>query len=45
MQAQPTPVVLFSADISGYPQFMLSHEKALAHSQMIIGELMETLIK
>ncbi len=45
MQVQPTPVVLLLADISGYTGFMLSHEKALAHSQMIIGELMESLIR
>ncbi len=45
MQVQPTPVVLFLVDISGYTQFMLSHEKNVVHSQMIIGELLETLIR
>ena len=42
---QPTPVVLIVADISGYTDFMLSHRKAVAHSQMIIKELIETLIR
>jgi len=37
-------VVLLIADISGYTQFMLSHRKALAHSQMIVAGLMETLM-
>lgn len=45
METRTTPVVLLLADISGYTQFMLSHEKALAHSQMIIGGLMETLMR
>jgi 2-polyprenyl-3-methyl-5-hydroxy-6-metoxy-1,4-benzoquinol methylase len=45
MEPQTKPVLLFLADISGYTRFMLSHEKALAHSQMIIGELLETLIR
>ena len=39
------PVLLFLADISGYTQFMPSHDKALVHSQMIIGELTKTLIR
>jgi hypothetical protein len=42
---QPTPVVLLVSDISGYTDFMLSHKKALAHSQMIIWELIEALIR
>ena len=37
-------VVLVIADISGYTDFMLSHEKSLAHSQMIIGELLGLLV-
>ena len=45
LDAQPTPVVLIVADISGYTDFMLSHRKAVAHSQMIIRELIETLIR
>jgi 2-polyprenyl-3-methyl-5-hydroxy-6-metoxy-1,4-benzoquinol methylase/class 3 adenylate cyclase len=38
-------VVIFLADISGYTRFMLQHEKARRHSHMIIGELLETMIK
>ena len=45
MDPQPTPVVLVIADISGYTDFMLSHKKAVAHSQMIVRELLETLIR
>lgn len=45
MDQQPTPVVLLIADISGYTDFMLSHSKAVAHSQMIVKELIETLIR
>ena len=40
-----TPVVLVVADISGYTNFMLSHDKALVHSQIIVKELIETLIR
>ena len=32
------------ADISGYTRFMLAHPKALSHSQMIIAELLHTLV-
>jgi len=45
MPSGSTPVVLFVADISGYTPFMLSHAKAPVHGQMIIGELMETLMR
>lgn len=45
MQAQPAPVVLLLADISGFTPFMLSPAKAPVHSQMIIGGLMETLVR
>jgi len=45
MPRENTPVVLFVADISGYTPFMLSHVKAPVHGQMIIGELMETLMR
>ena len=44
MNIRSQPVVLLIADISGYTRFMLSHRKALAHSQMIIAGLMETLM-
>lgn len=40
-----TPALLLIADISGFTRFMLAHDKALMHSQMIIGGLMETLMK
>ncbi len=45
MDQQLTPVVLVVADISGYTDFMLSHRKSVAHSQMIVRELIETLIR
>jgi hypothetical protein len=37
--------ILVMADISGYTKFMLSHQKALVHSQMIISELLNTIVK
>jgi arsenite methyltransferase len=39
------PVLLLLADISGYTQFMVEHDTALRHSQTIIGELLESLIR
>lgn len=45
MDQQLTPVVLVVADISGYTDFMWSHRKSVAHSQMIVRELIETLIR
>lgn len=39
------PVLLMLADISGYTQFMVQHDAALRHSQTIIGELLESLIR
>lgn len=39
------PVLLMLADISGYTRFMVQHDTALRHSQTIIGELLETLIR
>ncbi|MBT3269125.1 DUF2652 domain-containing protein [Candidatus Poribacteria bacterium] len=38
-------VVLAIADISGYTEFMLSHEKSLAHSQMIVSEVLGVLVE
>ncbi len=38
-------VILLLADISGYTQFMMEHEKELRHSQTIVRELLETLMK
>ena len=37
-------VLMVLADISGYTRFMLANEKSLAHSQLIIGELINTLL-
>lgn len=45
MQPRLTRALLLIADISGYTRFMLSHEKALTHSQMIIGGLIESLME
>ena len=45
LEQQPTPVVLLVSDISGNRDFMISHKKALAHSKMIIRELIEALIR
>lgn len=45
MQPHLTRALLLIADISGYTRFMLSHEKALTHSQMIIGGLIESLME
>lgn len=45
MEAQERQVVFVIADISGYTRFIISNEKALAHSQIIIRELVSTLIE
>ena len=37
--------VLFIADISGYTKFIFSNEKEIAHSQMVIRELITTLLE
>jgi arsenite methyltransferase len=37
-------VILLLADISGYTRFMTAHEKALAHSQIVIKELIESIL-
>jgi hypothetical protein len=42
---QPQPVLLILADISGYTRFMTSNAKSLAHSQVIISELVQTIIE
>lgn len=39
------PVLLMLVDISGYTRFMVEHDKELRHSQTIIGELLEELIR
>lgn len=38
-------VILIIADISGYTRFMLDHQKALVHGQMVISELMQFLVQ
>ena len=38
------PVLLMLVDISGYTKFMVSHQTEVRHSQMIIGELLESLM-
>lgn len=38
-------VILLIADISGYTQFMLSHQKALVHSQMVVSELINMIVQ
>ena len=45
MEAQERQVIFIIADISGYTRFIVSNEKALAHSQIIIRELISTLIE
>ena len=44
-EAEVAPVLLMLVDISGYTKFMVSHGKELRHSQMIIGELLESLMR
>ena len=44
-EPETQPVLLMLADISGYTRFMLSHEKELRHSQMIVGALLESLMQ
>ena len=43
--SEALPVLLMLVDISGYTRFMVSHEKELRHSQMIIGELLESMMR
>lgn len=44
IESAAQPVLLMLVDISGYTKFMVSHDKELRHSQMIIGALLESLI-
>jgi len=39
------PVLLLLVDISGYTQFMVEHAKELRHSELIVRELMESLVE
>lgn len=45
VESKALPVLLMLVDISGYTRFMVSHEKELRHSQMIIGELLESMMR
>lgn len=45
LPGQPEPVLLILADISGYTRFMTSNAESLAHSQVIITELVRTIIE
>jgi 2-polyprenyl-3-methyl-5-hydroxy-6-metoxy-1,4-benzoquinol methylase/class 3 adenylate cyclase len=45
MRPQEKNVILLIADISGYTRYMTAHEKALAHSQMVISELMNAVLE
>lgn len=45
VESEVQPVLLMLVDISGYTSFMVSHGKELRHSQMIIGELLESLLR
>ncbi len=37
VESEAQPVLLMLVDISGYTRFMVSHDRELRHSQMIIG--------
>jgi Protein of unknown function (DUF2652) len=41
----PEPAVLIIADISGYTRYMTANVKTLAHSQVVITELVKTIIE
>ena len=41
----PEPVLLIIADISGYTRYMTANAKTLAHSQSIITELVEVIVR
>lgn len=45
MDRKPKAVIMLIADISGYTNYMLAHEKALVHSQIIISELLNTILE
>lgn len=44
VETEAQPVLLMLVDISGYTRFMVSHDKELRHSSMIIGALLESLL-
>lgn len=41
----PQPVLLIIADISGYTRYMTANAKTLAHSQAIITELVQAVVR
>jgi len=41
----PEPVILIIADISGYTRYMTANAKTLAHSQVIITELVKAIVR
>jgi arsenite methyltransferase len=45
MDRRAKDVIMIIADISGYTRYMMAHQKALAHSQVIIGELLNTILE
>ncbi|MEQ9232755.1 DUF2652 domain-containing protein [Coleofasciculus sp. E2-BRE-01] len=45
LSSTPQPTIFIIADISGYTRFMLSNREALLHSQIIISELMRSILK
>ena len=45
MESIEKKVVLIIADISGYTRFMVTNKTSLIHSQVIITELIKTIIK
>lgn len=44
-QPAPEPVILVLADISGYTRYMTANATALAHSQLIITELFNAILR
>lgn len=44
VEQEAQPALLMLVDISGYTKFMVSHEREVRHSQMIIGELLQSLM-
>ena len=45
VQTQERDVIFFIADISGYTKFIISNEKDLSHSQIIVRDLINTIIQ
>jgi hypothetical protein len=41
----PEPVILIIADISGYTRYMTANAKTLAHSQVVITELVKAIVR